>query len=46
MFEDPQFAIDENAEEYKVLHPHADKRKDKGRVQELLEEHFEVSVNT
>jgi hypothetical protein len=40
LFEDPDFTIDEAADEYRALHPNA--VKDKRAEQELLREHFQV----
>lgn len=37
MFEDPEFAIDERSEEYRILHPNANPDRDR----KLLSEHFE-----
>eukprot|EP00850_Spirogloea_muscicola_P014821 SM000109S14135 [mRNA] locus=s109:19278:23306:- [translate_table: standard] len=38
MFEDEAFAVDEDAPEYRALHPNADK----GRGSHLLQEHFDL----
>lgn len=39
LFEDPAFAIDERSEEYRLLHPNVDPKKNE--IDELLNEHFE-----
>ena len=39
MFEDRDFAIDENAEDYKLLHPNAANKKDR---KQLVNEHFDL----
>ena len=39
MFEDKDFTVDEEADEYKMLHPNAAKEKD--AEQRLIQEHFE-----
>lgn len=40
MFENPDFKIDEESDEYRLLHPHAGKD-ERRREEELLKEHFE-----
>ncbi|KXZ56503.1 hypothetical protein GPECTOR_1g450 [Gonium pectorale] len=39
MFEDPDFAVDEEADEYRLLHPNA--AREKKQTDDLLREHFE-----
>ena len=41
MFEDADFMVDENAEEYRALHPNAGRNKAKTEEERLLQEHFE-----
>ncbi len=42
LFQDPDFHIDEEADEYRLLHPNA--AKDKKAQDELLREHFQVGA--
>jgi ribosome biogenesis protein ENP2 len=42
MFEDTDFQVDEEADEFKALHPNAGERaRKRAETQELLREHFE-----